>query len=125
MPTQETWFDDSVIQAVWEEPLTSNELKACFALLESWIDKSERTINILFNIQNSGSIPTNAPMLAVHSGFLSKLNTGKVVVVGMKTLPQIMARVAASVSRKDINFFPDLEAAIAFLEAERERAAQQ
>ncbi len=125
MPTSENWLNDSIIQSVWEDSSTSEEVQTCFDTLAAWLEEAEQPTHILFNIQKSSSIPTNAPMLAVHSGFLNKPNTGKVVVVGMQVLAQIMARVAASVSRKNITFFPDMESALSYLGVEQNDTARK
>jgi len=115
MPTQESWFDDAIIQTVWNAPVVSSELFDCFNTLANWVSTADKTVHILFNIENSGAIPANAPSLAVRSGFLKNPQIGKVVVVGMNIMPQVLARVAAVVARKDITFFPTHESALEYI----------
>ena len=54
-------------------------------------------------------------MLAIRSKFLSNKNTGKVAVVGGDAIPQILAKVASSVTKRDILFFPAHDEALAYL----------
>jgi hypothetical protein len=118
MPTQESWLDDNIIQTTWTSPLTSEELRECFQRLADWIQSSDHRVHVLFDITGTGSIPADAPVLAINSRFLTQSNIGKVAVVGMDIVPQLLARVAATVSRKDITFFPLIESALDYLKKE-------
>jgi len=115
MPTQESWLDENTVSTVWTQPITPEELKSCFNQLARMIEGKKDTVHILFDIAEGGSVPAQAPMLALRSGFLGKPNLGRVAVVGMAVVPQILASVAASVSRKDIMFFPLRDSALAYL----------
>ena len=122
MATQESWLQQDIILVEWTHPLNRDELAGCFARLNSMLKEKRETIHILFEITNSGSVPAHAPMLALKSGFLSGPNLGKVAVVGMAIVPQILAQVAASVSGKDITFFPLMNSALAFLKDSQRQA---
>ena len=115
MPTQESWLDDTTIQTYWTKPLTPDELINCFTTLASWLDETDFEAHVLFDILDSGSIPSNAPILAVRSSFLNHPNVGRIAVVGMKAVPQVLARVASTVARKDIKFFPTTEDALNYI----------
>lgn len=115
MPTAESWLEANIILTTWTNPLTADELKVCFNNLAQLIAKAERTTHILFDLSDAGSVPAQAPVLALGSHFLSKRNTGKVAMVGMNIVAQILAQVATSVSKKDINFFPLYNSALAYL----------
>ena len=123
MPTQTGWGSQTTLQTVWQQPLTPYELRACFNILADEIDSAEGKVDVVFDITDAGHIPVEAPMLAVKSGFMGHTNLGQVVVIGMDSWAQILARVAARTAGKHIAFFPDGQAVAAFL-AEEPRQAE-
>ncbi len=106
MPTQERWLEDNIAATVWISPVRASDLEQCFHALATMIASKDHAVHILFDIADGGHVPASAPILAIRSGLLAKPNTGKVAVVGMDTLAQILAQVATSVSGKEIVFFP-------------------
>ena len=117
MPTCEQWMNEDILAIRWESPLTASELSVCFNSLARMIGERTQTVQVLFDIRAASSIPVQAPLLAVRSGFLSKPNTGKVVVVSTDVIAEILANVATNVTRHPIVFFPCYEAALEFLRA--------
>ena len=116
MPTHQSWLTTNIVMTTWTRPLTETDLDTAFGYLSEQLDSTDETIHILFDITDSGRIPASAPVLALRSRFLQKNNTGCVVVIGTDEIgPQILARIASRVSRKDITFFPDTEQAVAYL----------
>lgn len=61
MPTHETWLDDHIIATEWKQPLTADELDTCFRSLKTMLDTTEHPVHILFDIQQAGTIPAQAP----------------------------------------------------------------
>lgn len=128
MPTSEIWLEDNILMTTWTGPLTTDELWECFCSLAGQIDQADAITHVLFDIQQSGSIPSQAPMLAIRSKFLSKKNSGRVAVVGGEAIPQILAKVASSVTKRDILFFPQQSTALTYLngvKAEREAPSER
>ena len=118
MPTHEAWITDApIIETIWEAPLTSAELKACFKNLAELLDERTETTHILFDLDNAGHVPADAPVSAISSGFLKKDHLDRVAVIGMDIVPQILAQVAMSVSQQDIKFFPLRQSALDYLNA--------
>jgi hypothetical protein len=118
MPTHEDWLEDEIVQTVWTHPLTSDDLLHCFLGLAEKIDKARQSIHVLFEITDSGSMPIDAPVLAIRSRFMVKSNTGRIAVVGTNILSKMLADVAARVTKKEIRFFSDRETALKYLRDE-------
>ena len=115
MPTYETWLEDDIILSVWEAPLTREEVDACVHHIANWIDSHPGVTHVLGDITRAGKVPNSAPLSAIRSRFMTKPNTGRIAVIGMDPVPQALAQVAISVTRKDIRFFADRESAMAYL----------
>jgi hypothetical protein len=116
MATEESWIQENIILTTWTKPLTAEQLRACFNNLAQMTAEADTTAHILFDLTDAGSVPAQAPVLALGSNFLTQEHTGKVAVVGMNIVAQILAQVATSVSKKDINFFPIYKSALAYLQ---------
>ena len=115
MPTHKTWLENDIIQITWNQPLTSNDLLQCFLDLTETIDSAEQRIHILFDLVDAGSIPVDAPVLAIRSRFMIMSNTGRIAVTGSNALPKMLADVAARITKKEIVFFHDQESALNYL----------
>ena len=115
MPTYETWLEDDIILSTWEAPLTREEVDACVYQIAHWIDSRPGVTHVLGDITRAGKVPNSAPLSAIRSRFMTKANTGRIAVIGLDPVPQALAQVAISVTRKDIRFFPDRESAMAYL----------
>jgi hypothetical protein len=113
--TEEIWLEDNIILTIWKKPLSADELRACFDRLARMLGQAQATTHLLFDLSEAGSVPSQAPVLALNSHFLTQEHTGKIAVVGMNIVAQILAQVATSVSKKDINFFPLYNSALAYL----------
>ena len=120
MPTFEERLDDDIILITWQAPLASGELRTCFKQLANWLEEGGQTTHVLFDLTDAGHVPADAPISAIHSGFLTSSNVGKVAVIGMDIVPQILAQVATSVTKRDIKFFPFRRSAIDYLRSEEE-----
>lgn len=118
MPTSIQWFDEKILSVTWDSPLKASELKVCFNEITEHLEQKSHTIHILFNITNAKSVPPQAPMYAIQSGFMTHDNTGKVAVVGMDIIAQIFAQTASAVTSHDITFFPLANAAVDYLRDE-------
>lgn len=115
MPTREYWADEDILATMWESPLTAGELATCFQNLAAMIDSRTRSVPVLFDIRTAGCIPSQAPVLAIRSGFLTSANTGRVAVIGTNIFAETLANVATSITRHKIRFFPCPETAAAYL----------
>lgn len=115
MPTTEVWQEAGIIAVQWQRPLTAPELRKCFHNLKTLIGTSQQTTHVLFDIRDAGSIPAEAPVLAIRSKFLTAPTLGKIAVISTDVIAQILANVAAKVSKRDILFFPLHDAAVSYL----------
>jgi hypothetical protein len=119
MPRHETWLDENIIVTQWTHRLTAEELNTCFRNLRRMLDTAAYPVHIPFDIREAGTIPPQAPVLAIRSKFLTAASLGKVAVVSTDIIAQILARTASKVTRHDITFFPDYDVAISYLQADR------
>ena len=117
MPTREYWINETIIATVWAAPLTAAELAACFTELATQISSQAQVTRILFDVRGTRTIPVQAPALAIRSGFLSQPNTGKVTVVSGDVIAQILANIASGITRHEIVFFSEYQAALDYLNA--------
>lgn len=115
MPTREDWISETLLATVWSAPLSANELSACFAELAKQISSKAHSVDLLFDVRETRTIPVQAPALAIRSGFLSQPNTGKVAVVSGDVIAQILASVASGITRHEILFFSEYQAALDYL----------
>lgn len=76
-------------------------------------------VQVLFDLSQAKIIPSSAPLLAIHSGFLSRPNTGQVAVVTTDVIAEILAGIASRVTHHPVRFFPSVESALDFLNATR------
>ncbi len=117
MPTSETWDEDRVLVTQWNSPLTADELGRCFQNLAKLIATEPVAVPILFDLHGATTLPAQAPILAIRSGFLTLKNTGQVAVVSSDVIAEILARVATSITRHDIQFFARRDEALRYLHA--------
>jgi hypothetical protein len=87
----------------------------CFESIVEAVSEKHETVHILFDVQNAGVIPMNAPYLALHSGFMKLDKLGHVAVVGMDRRAQVLADIVVKVVRKEIVFFPSYDQAFEYL----------
>lgn len=118
MPTRIQWHDDNILSITWTTPLKASELKTSFNEITEHLKQKSQTTHILFDITEAKSVPPQAPMYAIQSGFMSHENTGKIAVVGMDIIAQIFTQTASAVTARDITFFPLANAALAYLKDE-------
>lgn len=118
MPTCENWIDPHIIAVKWTSPLTPDELGACFRNLKSLLEAADYPVHILFDLRETGSVPPQAPVLAVRSKFLEMPSLDKVVVVSNDIIAQILAKTASSVTRREILFFPLYDVAVNYLQSD-------
>lgn len=117
MATHEEWLQADLIRTTWESPLSPTDLVRCFNLLAVMIVDKSVTVNILFDLRRAMAIPAQAPMIAMRSGVLTHPNTGKIVVVSKDVFAEVLANLAASLTRREIVFFPTYEAAMESLQS--------
>ena len=117
MPTNEAWLDDNVIITEWNNPLTPDELYDCFKALRQMLELGAHPVHILFDLRDAGSVPAQAPILAIRSKFLETPSLDKVVVVSNDVIAQILAKTASSITRRDILFFPLYDLAVNHLQS--------
>lgn len=117
MPTYESRIHTGVIVTQWIEPLTTEELDVCFRHLKAMLDTTSSPTHILFDLQEAGSVPHQAPLLAIRSKFLTSNQLDKVAVVSTDIITQILSKTASRVTKHEILFFPTYEAATDFLKA--------
>lgn len=115
MATEQKWLEDNIYHTIWEKPLFAQDLKQCFENIVDAVCEHEELIHVLFDVQRAGSIPMNAPYLALHSGFMKLENLGHVAVVGMDRRAQVLADIVVKVVRKEIVFFGTYDEALEYL----------
>ena len=116
MPVNLQQLGNSILQATWTAPLSSDDLLQCFLDLAAQIDDADQVVHVLFDITDAASIPVDAPVLAIRSKFLMKARAGRIAVIGTNSLPKILADVASRVTNKEIEFFPDRTMAVNYLQ---------
>ncbi len=115
MTTEQQWLEDNIYHTKWESPLFAQDLKQCFEGIVEALSDHEDLVHVLFDVQRAGSIPMNAPYLALHSGFMKLDNLGHVAVVGMDRRAQVLADIVVKVVRKEIVFFSTYDEALGYL----------
>lgn len=115
MPTEESWIVEHIAATRWIQPLTADDLTACFDNLTSMIRSKPHQVEVLFDLRDAGSVPARAPIIAIQSGMFSTENTGSVGVVSSDTMAEILASVVSRRMRHPIRFFKTFEDAVAFL----------
>lgn len=115
MATEEKWIEDSIFTTVWLSPLFASDLKTCFENIVQEVSSKGTLVHVLFDVQKAGTIPMNAPYLALHSGFMKLENLGYVAVVGMDRRAQVLADIVVKVVHKEIVFFPSHKEATEYL----------
>ena len=115
MSTTEKWIDEEILSTTWINPLTKSEVAACFQELSSQISSSENMVHVLFNIENSGSIPSQAPFDFIKAQLATLPKMGNIAVVGLSPIAQILAQMATRMTGQTIVFFKDESEALAYL----------
>lgn len=111
MPTQESWFNETTIIVEMTTPLTSSDLSACFKKLAGLVAHSPQPVDILADVTQAGLIPVDAPILAVHAGFLTDPHLRNVAVAGSSQWARFLGRIATRRSNKPIDFYETYEQA--------------
>lgn len=117
MPTTEKWIDEQVLSTVWTAPLKSSEVSQCFAELTQQMESSEQIVHLLFDIEQAGSIPAQAPMHFIKSQIATKANLGSIAVKGTNPVAQIFAQMAVKMTGQNILFFSDDAQALEYLKS--------
>ena len=115
MATEQKWLRGSIYCTIWQSPLFARDLKISFGSIVEAVSNEDNLVHVLFDVQDAGTIPMNAPYLALHSGFMKLENLGHVAVVGMDRRAQVLADIVVKVVRKEIVFFPTYDEALAYL----------
>jgi hypothetical protein len=115
MPTEESWIVEHIAATRWTEPLTADELTACFNALTAMIRAKPHLVHVLFDLREAGIVPARAPIIAIQSGMFSTENTGSIAVVSTDVLAELLASVASRKTRHPIRFFKTFDDAVAFL----------
>lgn len=115
MPATQQWIGDSIISTIWESPLKSSDLSACFAEMKQSIADSDQIVHVLFDVTNAGTIPAQAPMLFIRSQLTNEPNLGSMAVIGTNPLAQILAQTAIKLTGQNIIFFATEKDAVDYL----------
>lgn len=116
MAIEQKWLENNIYSSVWRAPLFAGDLRTAFKEIAEAVANQAGTAHVLFDVQEAGTIPMNAPYLALHSGFMKVDNLGHVAVVGMDRRAQVLADIVIKVVRKEIVFFATYEEALAYLQ---------
>jgi hypothetical protein len=115
MPTNEQWINQNVLSTTWIAPLTSTEVKECFAELANLVQNTQHEVHILFDIKKAGFIPVQAPMHFIRCHISTLSNLGSIAVIGTDPIAQILAQSAVKVTSHNIVFFSNSNQALDYL----------
>lgn len=118
MANREMWLEEDIFLTVWEKPLFTLDLRNSFEAVAEAISSKTQIVHVLFDVQEAGNIPLNAPYLALRSGFMTMENLGLVAVVGMDRRAQVLADMVVKVVKRNIIFFPTYDEALRYLKTE-------
>ena len=111
MPTQESWINHTTLFIDMTSPLTSSDLSVCFKKVAREVANSKEQIDILADVTKAGLIPVDAPVLAIHAGFLTDPHLKNVAVAGSSQWARFLGRIATRRSNKPIEFYETFEQA--------------
>jgi len=119
MPTSEKWIADNIIETMWSDPLTGNQLKDCFSRIAEMLDENPgQTVHVLFDLRPAGIVPTTAPLSAINTGFMTSDNLGVISVASNDRIAATLARIASGISRKTIVMFSTYDEALDYINEE-------
>lgn len=116
MPIDRIHLEATIVKAVWKAPLRSEELTDCFGNMASFLDETDETVNIIFDIREAGMIPAQAPFLFIRAEIVKKPNLGRIAVVGKNPVAEVLAHMATRMTQHTIEFFVDEAGALNYLQ---------
>ena len=124
MPTRQEWLEEGIYLSRWTRPVNIDDLRLSFQTITRVIGEQPPPVHLIFDLVDSGALPSNTPYVALKSGFMTHANIGKVLVIGNNVRAQMLADMVMKVTQREIIFFDTYKEAMAFLQADAENSTE-